>query len=180
MTALLLLFLAAAPVERTTLFDDDVTIPRSQWRAIRLDLQQRAAAIEVSHRVTRGQSAVRVVLMTSADVDRFSRGESHRVLAASSFSPQGSFRYTVTTPGQYQVLLDNRLEGRGSASVRVKVAVAFDERLSFTPRELPAETRRRVVLWSLSGFAALCGLSAWLLLSAARSRRTPPHDPPYV
>ena len=74
----------------------------------------------------------------------------------------------------------SRLEGRGSASVRVKVAVAFDERLSFTPRELPAETRRRVVLWSLSGFAALCGLSAWLLLSAARSRRTPPHDPPYV
>jgi len=179
MTAFLLIFLAAA-VERTTLFDGDITIPRSQWRSIRLDLRQRAATIEVAHNVARGESAVRVVLMTSEDVDRFSRGESHRVLAASPFSRTASFRYAVTTPGQYQVLLDNRLEGRGSSTVHVKVGVAFDDRLSFAPRELPAETRRRVVFWSLSGFAAVCGISAWLLVSAARSRRTPPPAPPCV
>lgn len=180
MIPLLLFLLAPAPVERTTLFDGDITVPRSQWRAIRLDLRQRAATIEVSHNVTQGRSAVRVVLMTSADVERFSRGESHRVLAASPFSHKGSFRYAVTTPGQYQVLLDNRLEGRGSSTVHIKVAVAFDERLSFTPRELPAETRRRVVFWSLTGFAAFCGISAWLLVGATRQRKRPPPDPPYA
>jgi len=166
----LLLLLAAA--ERITLFDDVIKVPRSQWRAIRLDLNQRPASIEVSHEVVSGRSAVRVVLMTSEDVERYSRGQSHRVLAASSFTEKGSFRYSVSLPGDYQVLLDNRLEGRGVAEVKVKVAVAFDERLSFTPRELPPETRRRVALWSLSGFAAICTLCGWALLSAVRSRRT--------
>ena len=175
-----LLLLLAAATERVTLFDDVIKVPRSQWRAIRLDLQQRPATIEVSHEVLRGRSAVRVVLMTSEEVERFSRGESHRVLAASPFSEKGNFHYAVTSPGNYQVLLDNRLEGRGASEVKVKVAVAFDDRLSFAPRELPEETQRRVVLWSLGGFAAVCSVCAWALLSAVRSRRTPPSDPPSV
>ena len=176
----LLLLLAAAPSEKVTLFDDVIKVPRSQWRAIRLDLQQRPATIEVAHEVLRGRSAVRVVLMTSEDVNRFGRGESHRVLAASPFTEKGNFRYSVTLPGNYQVLLDNRLEGRGASEVKVKVDVAFDDRLSFAPRELPAETRRRVVIWSLSAFAAICTVCGWVLLSAVRSRRTLPQDPPYV
>src|SRR5262245_40496781 len=69
----LLLLLAAA--ESVTLFDDVIKVPRSQWRAIRLDLQQRPATIEVAHEVLRGRSAVRVVLMTSEDVERFSKGQ---------------------------------------------------------------------------------------------------------
>lgn len=174
----LLLLLAAA--ESVTLFDDVIRVPRSQWRAIRLDLQQRPATIEVAHEVLRGRSAVRVVLMTSEDVERFSRGQSHRVLAASPFAEKGTFRYAVSTPGNYQVLLDNRLEGRGASDVKVKVAVVFNDRLSFAPRELPAETRRKVVAWSLGGFAAICILSGWGLINAARSRRTPPRDPPYA
>ena len=179
MIALLLLLLAAAG-ETVVLFDDVIKVPRSQWRAIRLDLQQRPATIEVTHEVLKGRSAVRVVLMTSEDVERFSKGQSHRVLAASSFTEKGNFRYSVSIPGHYQVLLDNRLEGRGASEVKVKIAVAFDERLTFTPRELPAETRQRVVFWSLSGFAAICVVSGWALVSAARSRRTRPRDLPYV
>ncbi|HZO55323.1 MAG TPA: hypothetical protein VFB63_21635 [Bryobacteraceae bacterium] len=176
----LLLLLAAAANEKVTLFDDVIKVPRSQWRGIRLDLQQRPATIEVSHEVLRGRSAIRVVLMTSEDVARFGRGESHRVLAASPFLEKGKFRYSIVTPANYQVLLDNRLEGRGASEVKVKIDVAFDERLSFTPRELPAETRRQVVLWSLSGFAAICTVCGWALFSALRSRKTPPPDPPYV
>ncbi|MEP7367625.1 MAG: hypothetical protein ABI972_30570 [Acidobacteriota bacterium] len=176
--ALFLLFAAAS--ERVTLFDDVIKVPRSQWRAIRLDLQQRPATIEVSHEVLLGKSAVRVVLMTSEDVERFSKGQSHRVLAASPFTEEGNFRFSVTTPGNYQVLLDNRLEGRGASEVHVKISVAFNDKLSFAPRELSGATRRQVVFWSLSGFAAICTLCGWALISAARSRKTPPHDPPYV
>lgn len=176
----LLLLLAAAPLERTTLFDGEVTVPRSQWRAIRLDLNQRPAVIEVSHEAVRGRSAVRVVLMTSADVERFSRGESHRVLTSSPFSSRGSFRYAVTRPGHYQVLFDNRLEGRGPAVVKVKVDVVFDNRLSFTPRELPETVRRRVVFWSIGGLLLVCAVCGWPLLSAVRARKIPRPGPPFA
>lgn len=176
----LLLLLAAAPLERATLFEGEVSIPRSQWRAIRLDLNQRPATIEVSHESVRGRSAVRVVLMTSADVERFSQGRSHRVLASSPFSSRGNFRYAVTRPGHYQVLFDNRLEGRGPAVVKVKVDVVFDNRLSFTPRELPEADRHRVVFWSLSGLLLVCAACGWPLLTAVRARRTPPPDPPFA
>lgn len=178
MIALLLLLLAAAG--QVTLFDDVIKVPRSQWRAIRLDLHQRPATIEVSHEVLKGRSAVRVVLMTGEDVERFSKGQSHRVLAASPFSEKGEFRYAVHTPGDFQVLLDNRLEGRGASEVKVRIGVVFDERLSFAPRQLPESTRRRVVVLSLGAWAAVCTICGLALFSAARSRRTPPTGPPYA
>lgn len=176
----LLLLLFATNVEKVVLFDDVIKVPRSQWRAIQLDLRQRPATIEVSHEVSEGKSAVRVVLMSSEDVERFNRGQSHRILAASAFTEKGTFRYSVVAPGNYQVLLDNRLEGRGASEVKVKVAVVFDDRLSFTPRELPESTRRKVVALSLGGFGAVSLICCWALLNATRSRRTPPSDPPYV
>jgi hypothetical protein len=153
----------AAITSAVPLYDDTVRVPRSQWRAVSVSLQQRPATIVVNYKVTAGKSGVRVVLMTREDVRRFRDGLSHRVLAQSAFLSEGSFRHMVTRPGEYQVLLDNRLEGRGPAEVRLSVSLLFHEYTSFEPRTLPERTKRQVVVLSLLLFTAAGGCSGWLV-----------------
>lgn len=166
-----LLLVLATVTSRVPLFDDTIRVPRSQWRAITVNLRQRPATIEVKFKVTSGRSGVRVVLMTKDDVQRFREGLSHRVLAQSAFQSEGTFRHLVAHPGQYQVLLDNRLEGRGPAEVRLDVALLFHEYTSFEPRTLPDAARRNVVAVSLLLFALAGGWSGWRVWRGFRARR---------
>jgi hypothetical protein len=168
MIALLLLF--STVTSTLTLFDDVIRVPRSQWRAINVNLQQRPATIQVKYKVTSGRSGVRVVIMTRDDVRRFQEGLSHRVLAQSPFQAEGNFRHLVANPGEYQVLLDNRLEGRGPAEVRLAISLLFHEFTSFEPRTLPDEVRRQVVAVSLLLFAVVAGWSGWRVWHGFRMR----------
>jgi hypothetical protein len=160
----------AAVTSAVSLFDGTIRVPRSQWRAISVNLRQRPATIQVTYKVTSGKSGVRVVLMTREDVRRFREGLSHRVLAQSPFQSDGAFRHMLATPGEYRVLLDNRLEGRGPAEVQLKISLLFHEYTSFEPRTLPRELRLQVVAVSLLLFAIAGGWSGWRVWRGFRMR----------
>jgi hypothetical protein len=143
----------AAITGRTEILNETMPIPHSQWRAMKVELRDRPATVEVEFRVTQGRSGVRVVFMTADDLKRFEKGERHEVLAQTEYAEKGSFRYLVGNPGDYRILLDNRLEGRDPAEVAVKVSLAYHEYSSFAPRTLPPGKRRAVVGLSLALFA---------------------------
>jgi len=138
---------------RTELLNETIQVPRSQWRALKVELKQRPATVEVDFKVLSGRSGVRVVFMTNDDAERFEKGESHDVLAQTGYEKQGTFRYLIGNPGEYRILLDNRLEGRDPAETQVKITLLYDEYTSFAPKLLEPGKRRLVTGLSLAGFA---------------------------
>ncbi len=172
---LLILALGAAalslqPAPRTVLVDETVRVPRSQFRAVRMPVQQRPLTIECDYQLVSG-SPVRAIVMTADDMERMRNNRSYRILAASSPSAKGSLRYRVNRPGDYVLLLEN--DNSPSARVRLQVALAFDQNASFTPTTLPPGKRRQVVAFSLAGFGLVAGFATWRVVAAVRRRDFP-------
>jgi hypothetical protein len=161
---LLALMLAAAPA-RVVLLDELVRVPPSQSRAIDVLLKQRGALVECRYAVERGGSGVRVILLTRAEAERFESGKSHRPLASTPYERSGSFRHPVTTPGEYRLVIDNRLEGRGPALVRVELSAVFGDPM-LQVRELDPGRRARVIIVSLGLFVLIAGWAGWRMLTA--------------
>jgi hypothetical protein len=153
---LLALMLAAAPA-RVVLVDELVRVPAAQSRAIDVLLKQRGAVVECRYAVERGGSGVRVALLTRADAER--------PLASTPYQRSGSFRHPVTTPGEYRLVIDNRLEGRGPALVRVELSAVFGDPM-LQMRELDPGRRARVIVVSLGLFALVAGWAGWRILTA--------------
>lgn len=160
--------LSAAQPARTVLVDETVRVPRSQFRAVRMPVQQRPVVIECDYSLVAG-SPVRAVVMTVDDMERMRNHHPYRILAAAGPSASGSLRYRVNRPGDYVLLLEN--DNSPNARVRLQVALAFDEHASFTPTTLPPAKRRQVVAASLAGFSLTAGFAAWRLTAAVRRRR---------
>jgi len=161
--------LAAQPPARTVLVDETVRVPRSQFRAVRMPVQQRPVTIECDYKAVSG-SPVRAVVMTVDDMERMRNQRSYRILAATGPAAEGALRYRVNRPGDYVLLLEN--DNTPNVRVRLQIALAFDENASFTPTTLPPARRRQVVAVSLAGFSLVAGLTAWRLLAAVRRRRS--------
>jgi len=172
---LLILALGAAvlslqPAPRTVLVDETVRVPRSQFRAVRMPVQQRPLTIECDYQLVSG-SPVRAIVMTADDMERMRNNRSYRILAASGPAAKGSLRYRVNRPGDYVLLLEN--DNSPSARVRLQVALAFDQNASFTPTTLSPAKRRRVVAFSLAGFGLVAGFATWRVAAAVRRRAFP-------
>lgn len=118
-----LLALAAAP-DRFVLMDETVEVPPAAWRAFDLELRQRPAMVDCSFSVSSVGSGVRVALMRREEVDRLRAGKGHHVLIATGYERAQRFRFPVPA-GDYSIVVDNRLEGRGPAEVRLRVALVF-------------------------------------------------------
>jgi hypothetical protein len=159
--------LAPLPSARAVLVDETVRVPRSQFRAVRMPVQQRPVTIECDYQSVSG-SPVRAVVLTVDDMERMRNQRSYRLLAATGPAAQGALRYHVNRPGDYVLLLEN--DNSPSTRVRLRVALAFDETASFTPTTLPPAKRRQVVAISLAGFSLVAGFTAWRLLAALRRR----------
>lgn len=144
-------------------------VPRSQFRAVRMPVQQRPVTIECDYKAVSG-SPVRAVVMTVDDMERMRNQRSYRILAATGPAAEGALRYRVNRPGDYVLLLEN--DNTPNVRVRLQIALAFDENASFTPTTLPPARRRQVVAVSLAGFSLVAGLTAWRLLAAVRRRRS--------
>jgi hypothetical protein len=170
---LLALMLAATPA-RVVLLDDLVRVPATRWSVIDVLLKQRGAVVECRYSVERGRSGVRVALMSVADAERFYAGRSHRPLVSLPYEQAGFFRHPVTKPGEYRLVIDNRMEGRVPALVRVQLAAVFGDPM-LEIRELPAGRRAKVVMVSLGLFALVALWAAWRLLGASRRPRAE-HD----
>lgn len=167
----LLLLLAASP-ERLILLDETVQVPARQWRAFDIELRQRPAIIECRYAVEDGAAGVRVALMHHADLDRFRDGVRHRVLAATEFQRAGTFRYGPGPAGDYSLVVDNRIDGRGPTRVRLVVSLTF---LGPYPHALELSWQRRLVVILLTAaFMTAVVLFAARRLKTALRKPGPP------
>jgi hypothetical protein len=172
---LALLASAAGPFLLT---DEVVSVPASQWRSIEVGLRQRPAVVECQFETAGEHPGVRAILMSESDAARMQGGRAHSILASTAYQSKGRFRVAVTQPGGYLIVLDNRLEGRRAAHVRVKVFLEF-----MTAKAAPARYPKRWRQWlsiglSFSVFFGVLLLAGWRLKRAFYCRRTPPPPEP--
>jgi len=170
----LILALAAAP-RVLPLLDETVTVPAADWKAFGIPLRQRPARIECGFSVQSGGSGVRVVLSERAELERMEAGRGYRALAATAYQRSGGFTYWAPA-GDYVVAVDNRMEGRGPAEVRLQVTLVY-EGGGALPRTLSSERRAVVVGLSVLFFGAVAlfaGSRLWRAFFASLRGPSPP------
>lgn len=154
---------------RVAVIDDIVRIPPAQWRLVDLLLRQQAATVELSYMVVNGHSGVRAALMERSQVDRMRAGRSYTTLAGTAYNPAFTFRAAVPRPGDYAIVIDNRMEGRETAEVHLQVSLLFDRAAAaggWQVREASTVRRAVVIVLSLAFFSAVCAY-AWIRLGPA-------------
>jgi hypothetical protein len=160
------------------LTDEIVTVPPGQWRSVNVSLRQKPAVVECSFHAG-DHPGIRIILMTKDAEERFQQGNAHSILAATAYQTEGTLKFAVAEPGDYAVVLDNRLDGYRTAQVRLKV------NLTFTPEKQavvghPTKQRQALaIMLSFLFFAAIVILSGWKLRSAIVERNTPRQPPPF-
>ena len=87
-----------------------------------------------------------------------STGRSFQPLYSTGFQSSTRFRYDIDQPGEYVLLLDNRLEGRGPTPVKVRIELWNPGAVQ--ARTVPKERQRIVIGLSLLFFAAVVAFSA--------------------
>ena len=166
----LALFLLAAAPQRLLIVDETVQVPASQVRAVSLNVAAREASLDCEFAVSGPGSGVRVALMSWEQAERFRRGLSHHTVKALPYATSGTFRAGVAGSGRYQMVLDNRMEGRGPVDVRLKVWLTFGP---VPALELSSRERAVIVAISLSFFFGVVWFAGRRLWDATRDRRIP-------
>lgn len=158
----LALLAAAAPTTRLLLVDETIAVPPRGWREVTVAMRQRPAVIEARYEVRRGGSGVRAMLVKRSDLERLRAGLPHWPIAATAYQRSGAFRAAPGVPGDYSVVLDNSMEGRGAAQVRLTVSLLFP---GATPeaREVSPQRRFVIILLSLVFLAGVTTFVAWRL-----------------
>jgi hypothetical protein len=171
----LALLLALAP---TSIIDRSVRVPPSDTRGLHFSIKNRPATLEVTYRVARNGSAVRLIVMAQADENRFRGGRDVNEIATTPFERGGMLKIYIATPGEYVVLVDNRAERRAAAVVALKGTLAYD----MEPREaqyLSTRVRLAVVSFSLLFFFGVAWFAGRRLQAAMLGRRSPGQPPPF-
>ncbi len=159
----LLLMLALAP-GRLALIDETFEVPAGEYRDIGLGLRQRPSVIDCRFEVVSGRSGVRVALLPKSELERMRAQKNPRLAASTAFEREGAFRVQVPA-GDYALLLDNRLDPRQAAEVRVAVTVAPPVPPA-RPRELSSGRKLVIIAASLLFFF---GVAAYSLLKIRRA-----------
>lgn len=141
----------------TVLTDSSVVVPRSHWVAIEVKIQKPHTVVECSVDVQDGSATLDSLLMSRADAERFNRGRSFAPIYSSGFQSNAHFRSDVDNPGDYVLLLDNRLEGRSSTKAHVRIEMWNADAVNV--RTVPAARRRVIVGLSLMFFVGVAGFS---------------------
>jgi hypothetical protein len=141
----------------TVLMNSVVTVPASRWIAIEVDVAKPATIVDATVEVEGSSAKVDALLMSRVDAERFNRGRSFHALNSTGFQSDSHLRYEIEQPGQYVLLLDNRLEGRSPTNVRVRL----DLWSSNVPlvRTVPPQKRRVIVVLSVVFFLTVAGFS---------------------
>ncbi len=151
------MFLALAAVLVNTV----IHVAPAEWQAIAVPVSQAGAWVQVEFDV-QGDSHVRVFLADTRQARRFVDGRSYTTLTESGPAAAGRLRHRSEGAVSYALVIDNSLERRRPAAVRVKVEIV-PQRMT-RGRELPPERRSAVVALSILFFGASVFLSAHLLL----------------
>ena len=175
---LMLVPLTAGAPSRThmdTVLDETVPVGPGKIRTLDLPLGAPNARVVCQYSVLEGRSGVRVLLMARQDAERWWRGQSHTILAGTSYGHGGSFSYRAQSPGDYRIVLDNRMEDHDAASVLLRVHVIHGEG-GGTSLYGPDPGRAQIAVWSSVGLFLICvGWSGLRIRDALERRRQKLH-----
>ncbi len=164
---MLALVLALAVLPRALpVLDETVTVPAADWKAFPISVRQQPSRIDCGFEVESGGSGVRLILIERTEFERMSAGQGYHALAATAYQRSGGFAYWAP-PGDYVVVADNRMEGRGPAEVHLQIALVFDGGVG-QPRTLSPERRAVVVGLSVLFFGAVALVAGGRLWRAFR------------
>jgi len=161
----LVLALVALP-RALPVLDETATVPAAEWKAFPIPVRRQPSRIDCGFEVESGGSGVRLVLIERAEFERMSAGQGYHALAATAYQRSGGFMVWAP-PGDYVVVADNRMEGRGPAEVHLQVTLVFDGG-AVLPRTLSPERRAVVVGLSVLFFGAVALLAGGPLWRAFR------------
>ncbi len=144
-----------------------VTVPPQEWKPIDVIVSQANSTLECTYKMQESGTAVQVLLMERAEAGRFQQGRRFTAMESMPHGRDGHFRTSVEKPGEYVLILDNRLESRRAARVNVKVDVTAPSQVLV--RTLSPERKRAVIAISLLVFGATVAGSAALFLRQTRT-----------
>lgn len=133
-----------------------VQVPPAEWKAVAVPVG-RAGEVLGCEWQARNPGRIQLLLLTRQDANLFQRGRNPQALHATGFGTDGRFRYRFDSPGDYVLIIDNRI---GSTPASVQVRMDLSRPAAVPARELPPERRRIVVTLSLLFLGLVIVLSA--------------------
>jgi hypothetical protein len=160
------LALALAPAAE--LVDQVYTIPADEWRYVELGIGERAALVEAGYEVRGGSDQVRLALMRRDDLEHLRDGLAHGVVEETEPGRSGRLKCEVRPPGDYVVVVDNRMGDGRAAVVRIRIRLEFPAGGGGVPERISAQRRLTVILMSFAAFFAIVTWSGRKLLPPLR------------
>jgi len=154
-----MLFLALFAV----LLDHTVSVPAGKWLAIDIKVLHAGTTVDCAISAQPESARVDALLLTRADAIRFDQGRSIHPLTHTGFQNESRIRHAVEEPGDYILMIDNRIEGRHPTPVAVKIDLWSTNGVQ--PVTLAPKKRMVIVLSSLLFFAGVVLYSAKKLIS---------------
>ena len=158
--------LAFAPVAE--LVNQEYTIPADEWRYVDLGIGQRPALVEAEYEVRAGSDQIRLAVMRRADLEHLREGLAHGVVEATEPGRSGKLECQVLPPGDYVVVIDNRMGDGRAAVVRLRIRFAFPPSAIAIPERISPQRRLTVILVSFAAFFAIVTWSGRRLLPPVR------------
>jgi hypothetical protein len=155
------------------LIDEVVNVQPMEIKVVSIALPQRPALVDCRFHVAGEHPGVRAIFMTSTDAERFRNGLAHAALAATAFQPKGALRVAVAKPGEYAIVLDNRLEGQLAAPVRLRVWLTFQEEPAVDARYAAPRRQALAIALGFTFFLMVAGFAGWKIRKATGSPRPP-------
>jgi hypothetical protein len=140
------------------LVDSVVPVKPSSWSAIEVKVEKPGTTVECSYNVDRDAVRVEAILLTRHDAERFNQGRSYHPLASTGFQTTARLRYEIDEPGDYVLLLDNRLESGRTTDVSLRINLRDPP--SIVAGTVSPERRQVVITLSLLFFLGVVMFSA--------------------
>jgi hypothetical protein len=168
--ALALLGGALASAQSDMVIDEDVRVSAAKVRPVEFDLSSMGARVLCTFQLEEGSTGVRAVLLRRSDVRLWLTGRPHHALASTEWVEAGGFSAAVDAPGEYAVVLDNRMEARSAAVVRLQVRVVAQAEASAPVRRADPARALALVWGSVLGAGAAALFAGWHIARALQSR----------
>ncbi len=140
------------------LVDSVVPVQPSSWRAIEVKVDKPGTTVECSYTVDGDTARVEAILVTRHDAERFNQGRSYHPLASTGFQTTGKLHFEIDEPGDYVLLLDNRLESGRTTDVSLKIDLRDPPNI--VAGTVSPERRQVVITLSLLFFLGVVMFSA--------------------
>jgi len=164
----LVCMLALAFASTEELVDQVYTIPADEWRYVDLEIGQRAARVEAEYEVQSGSGQVRLAVMRRDDLEHLREGLPHGVVETTEPGHSGKLACEVRPPGEYVVVVDNRLGDGRATQVRLRIWLESPPTAGDIPERISPQRRLTVILVSFAAFFAIVTWSGRKLLPPVR------------